>query len=55
MNQPISIFSKIHSSTEKEYVSSNSVTKEGLDKVVNMLNSRNLKGIFVNDRGIFKI
>ena len=51
MNQPISIFSKIHSSTEKEYVSSNSVTKEGLDKVVNMLNSRNLKSIFVNDRG----
>lgn len=51
MNQPISIFSKIHSSTQKEYISSNAVTKEGLDKVVNMLNERNLKGIFVNDRG----
>lgn len=51
LDQPISIFSKIHSSTEQEYISSNSVTKEGLDKVVDLLNSRGLTGTFVNDRG----
>lgn len=51
LDQPISIFSKIHSSTEKEYISSNSVTKEGLDKVVALLNSRETTGTFVNDRG----
>lgn len=51
LDQPISIFSKIYSSCEKEYLSSNSVTKEGLDKVVDLLNSRGLKGTFVNDRG----
>lgn len=49
--QPISIFSKVHSSTSKDYVSANSITFEGIDKVVEMLNKRNLKGIFVNDRG----
>lgn len=51
MKQPISIFSKIHSSTQKEFISANSVTYEGLNKVVSLLNERNLKGIFVNDRG----
>lgn len=33
LKQPISIFSKIHSSTSKEYVSANNVTFEGIDKV----------------------
>ena len=51
LRQPISIFSKIHSSTSKEYVSANTVTFEGIDKVVDLLNKRNQKGIFVNDRG----
>ena len=51
MKQPISIFSKIHSSTQKEFISANSVTYEGLNKVVSLLDERNLKGIFVNDRG----
>ena len=51
MKQPISIFSKIHSSTQKDFISNNSVTYEGLDRVVSLLNERNLKGIFVNDRG----
>lgn len=51
LKQPISIFSKIHSSTSKDYVSANSVTFEGINKVVNLLNERNQKGIFVNDRG----
>ena len=51
MKQPISIFSKIHSSTSKDYVSANAVTFEGIDKVVNLLNNQNKKGIFVNDRG----
>ena len=49
--QPISIFSKIHSSTSKDYVSANTITFEGLDKVIKMLNEKNKKGIFVNDRG----
>ncbi len=51
MKQPISIFSKIHSSSQKEYVSSNAITFEGLDKVISLLNERNLTGTFVNDRG----
>lgn len=51
MKQPISIFSKIHSSTQKDYISANTITFEGIDTVVNMLNERNKKGIFVNDRG----
>lgn len=51
LKQPISIFSKIHSSSQKEYLSSNSVTFEALDKVVSLLNQRNITGIFVNDRG----
>lgn len=50
MKQPISIFSKIHSSTQKEFISNNRITYEGLDKVVSLLDERNLKGIFVNDR-----
>ena len=49
--QPISMFSKVHSSTSKDYVSANAITFEGLDKIVKILNERNLKGIFVNDRG----
>lgn len=51
MKQPISIFSKIHSSSQKEYLSSNAVTFEGLDKVISLLEQRNIKGTFVNDRG----
>ena len=51
MKQPISIFSKIHSSTSKDFVSSNDITFEALNKVVSHLNERNIKGIFVNDRG----
>ena len=51
MKQPISIFSKIHSSTSKDYISSNNITYEGIDKVVDLLNKRKQKGIFVNDRG----
>lgn len=49
--QPISLFSKIHSSTQKDFVSANEITFEGIDKIVNLLNQRNQKGIFVNDRG----
>ena len=49
--QPISIFSKIHSSTQKEFVSANTVTYEGLNKVISLLDKRNLKGTFVHDRG----
>ena len=51
MRQPISLYSKIHSSTQKEFISANKVTFEGIEKVVKVLNERNKKGIFVNDRG----
>ena len=51
MKQPISVFSKVHSATSKDFVSANTVTFEGIDKIVNKLNERGLKGIFVNDRG----
>lgn len=49
--QPISIFSKVHSSVSKEYVSTNSITFEGLNKIITILQKKNRKGIFVNDRG----
>ena len=51
LKQPISFFSKIHSSTQKEYISNNDVTFEGLDFVTSLLNSKNLKGTFICDRG----
>ena len=51
MKQPISIFSKIHSSVQKDYVSANNITYEGLDKVISLLDKKNLSGIFVLDRG----
>lgn len=49
--QPISLFSKIHSSAQKEYISNNNVTYEGLNFVVTLLNERSLQGTFVLDRG----
>lgn len=49
--QPISLFSKVHSSVSKDFLSTNNILFEGIDKVVDLLNERNLKGIFVNDRG----
>lgn len=51
MRQPISILSKIHSSTSKEYISANSITFEAIDSICDLLDKRNLKGTFVNDRG----
>ena len=48
--QPISIFSKVHSSVSKEYVSANSITFDGLNKIITILQEKNRKGIFVNDR-----
>ena len=49
--QPISVYSKIHSSTSKEYVSANNETFKALDTVINELYKRNIKGTFINDRG----
>lgn len=49
--QPISLFSKIHSSVQKDFVSANDITFERIDKIVNLLEKRKQKGIFVNDRG----
>lgn len=51
MKQPISVFSHIHSSTQKDYVSNNDVTYKALDRVILELNRRNIKGTFVLDRG----
>ena len=49
--QPISIFSSVHSSTSKDYVSANTVTFNALDNVISMLYERKRTGIFVHDRG----
>ena len=49
--QPISIYSQLHSSKSKEYISANDETFKALDTVINILDDRNIKGIFVNDRG----
>ena len=46
--QPVSLFSHIHSSTEKNYKSTNAITYEGLDKVISLLDER---ATFVFDRG----
>ena len=51
MKQPISIYSKIYSSMEKNFISWNEETNKGLDKVINLLEERKLKGIFIHDRG----
>ena len=51
MKQPISLYTKIHSSTQKDFISANEVTLEGIEKVVKELNKREQKGIFINDRG----
>ncbi len=47
--QPISVFSHIHSSTEKNYKSTNEITFRGLDKAVNILEGKTATFLF--DRG----
>lgn len=49
--QPISVYSQIHSSKNKEYISTNEETFKALDTVIDVLDERKIKGIFVNDRG----
>lgn len=49
--QPISVYSQIHSSKSKEYISANNETFKGLDTVIDILDKRDIKGTFVNDRG----
>ena len=51
MKQPISIFSSVHSSTSKDYVSANTISFTALDTVIRMLDERKRTGIFVHDRG----
>ena len=46
--QPISLYSHIHSSTQKEYKSTNQITFQGLDTVISALNK---KATFIFDRG----
>ena len=45
---PLSLFSHIHSSKEKDYKSANAITFEGLDKVIESIKG---KGTFIFDRG----
>ena len=45
--QPVSIFSRIHSSAEKDYISANAVTFEAIEQSVKLLG----KATFVMDRG----
>ena len=49
--QPISIYSQIHSSKSKDYISANDETFKALNTTIDALDERNIKGIFVNDRG----
>lgn len=46
--QPVSLFSRIHSSQEKKYKSTNTVLFEGLKQVINAVDKKNT---FVFDRG----
>ena len=45
--QPVSLFSRIHSSAEKDYVSTNVITYEAIEQSVSLLG----KAVFVMDRG----
>lgn len=45
--QPVSVFSRIHSSSEKDYISANTVTFEAIEQSVKLLG----KATFVMDRG----
>jgi len=47
-NQPVSLFSHMHSSVEKDYKSTNAVTYAGLDGMIRVLEKR---ATFVFDRG----
>ena len=47
--QPISVYSKLHSSNSKEYVSANNETFKGLYTVIEILDERNLTRVFLND------
>lgn len=49
--QPISVYSQIHSSKTKDYISANNETFKALDTVIDILDERKIKGVFVNDRG----
>lgn len=49
--QPISVYSQIHSSKTKDYISANNETFKALDTVIDVLDERKIKGVFVNDRG----
>lgn len=48
-NQPISLFSHIHSSTQKNYRSTNTVTYYGIEQTIRILKGR--RATFVFDRG----
>ena len=51
MKQPISVYSKVYSSTEEKFNSTNNETQKGLDVTINKLNETGKIGLFIHDRG----
>lgn len=49
--QPISLYSKLYSTTSKNFISENIETINGEEKVIKVLNEYNRKPIFIRDRG----
>lgn len=49
--QPISLYSKLYSTTSKNFISENKETIDGEEKVIKVLNEYNRKPIFIRDRG----
>lgn len=49
--QPISLYSKLYSTISKNFISENTETINGEEKVIKVLNEYNRKPIFIRDRG----
>lgn len=49
--QPISLYSKLYSTTSKSFISENKETMNGEEKVIKVLADYNRKPIFIRDRG----
>ena len=51
MNSPISLYSKVYSTTSDDFISENNETIIGEEEVINILKTINKKTIFTRDRG----
>ena len=51
MNSPISLYSKVYSTTSDDFISENNETIIGEEEVINILKTINKKPIFTRDRG----